>query len=117
MEEYFKQLTYYLSTSIEAFAAIIIGLASIEAFFKSLKFYFFERNQPEIKKDDIRIRLGRWLAVALEFELAADILGTAIAPSWQEIGQLASIIVLRTALNYFLQKEIDNVDKSSNINK
>jgi uncharacterized membrane protein len=47
------------------------------------------------------------LAVALEFELAADILRTAIAPTWNEIGQLAAIAALRTLLNYFLQKEID----------
>lgn len=107
MEEIFKEFTYYSTTIIEAFAAIIIALAAIEAFIKVIYFYFFQRNEPEIKKDDIRIRLGRWLAVALEFELAADILGTAIAPSWQEIGQLAAIIVLRTALNYFLQKEIE----------
>jgi uncharacterized membrane protein len=47
------------------------------------------------------------MAGRLEFELAADILRTAVAPTWNEIGQLAAIIVLRTALNYFLQKEID----------
>ncbi len=52
----------------------------------------------------MRLKLGRWLAVALEFELAADILRTAVAPTWTEIGQLAAIAVLRTALNYFLQR-------------
>ena len=51
--------------------------------------------------------MGRWLAVALELELGADILRTAVAPTWNEIGQLAAIVVLRTALNFFLQKEID----------
>ena len=45
--------------------------------------------------------------MALEFELAADILRTAVAPTWNEIGQLAAIAALRTLLNYFLQKEID----------
>ena len=46
-------------------------------------------------------------AVALEFELAADILRTAIAPSWSEIGLLAAVAAIRTALNYFLEKEIE----------
>lgn len=113
MEEIFKEWTHYLSGGIEAFAAIIIGLAAIEAIVKSLNLYFFNRNRPESDKDIIRIRLGRWLALALEFELAADILGTAIAPSWDEIGKLAAIIVLRTALNYFLQKEIDKSSELS----
>jgi uncharacterized membrane protein len=53
------------------------------------------------------MRVVRRLAVALEFELAADILRTAVAPTWNEIGQLAAIAALRTALNYFLGKEID----------
>jgi uncharacterized membrane protein len=56
----------------------------------------------------IRLTLGRWLALALEFELVADILRTAIAPTWNEIGQLAAIVILRTALNFFLQREIDH---------
>ena len=55
----------------------------------------------------MRLRLGRWLAVALELELGADILRTAVAPTWNEIGQLGAIVVLRTALNFFLQQEID----------
>ena len=55
--------------------------------------------------------LGRWLALALEFLLAADILRTAVAPSWSEIGQLAAIATIRTALNFFLQIEIDRADQ------
>jgi len=54
--------------------------------------------------------LGQWLTVALEFELAADILRTAVAPSWNDIGQLAAIIIIRTTLNFFLQKEIDQAE-------
>ena len=46
----------------------------------------------------------------MEFELAADILRTAVAPTWTEIGQLAAIAVIRTALNYFLQQEIDKAE-------
>lgn len=62
----------------------------------------------------MRLHLGRWLAVALEFELGADILRTAVAPTWSEIGQLAAIAAVRTALNYFLQAEIDKAkDRAS----
>ena len=66
-----------------------------------------QRGLPPAAKTEVRLTLGRWLAVALEFELAADILRTAVAPTWNEIGQLAAIAALRTALNYFLGKEID----------
>ena len=54
----------------------------------------------------IRLRFSRYLSLALEFQLAADILSTAIAPTFQELGKLAIIAVIRTALNYFLSKEI-----------
>ena len=55
----------------------------------------------------VRLTLARYLAVALEFQLAADILSTAIAPSWDQIGKLGAIAVIRTALNVFLTKELE----------
>jgi uncharacterized membrane protein len=55
-----------------------------------------------------RLRLGRWLVLALEFQVAADILRTAATPTWTDLGQLAVLIVLRTGLNYVLQMEIQN---------
>ena len=56
----------------------------------------------------VRLLLARYLAVALEFQLAADILSTAIAPSWDAIQRLAAIAVIRTGLNYFLGREMEN---------
>ena len=55
----------------------------------------------------VRLGLGRYLALGLEFQLASDILSTAVAPTFEEIGKLAAIAAIRTALNYFLAKEID----------
>jgi len=67
---------------------------------------FVQRNRPASAKNEVRLTLGRWLAVALEFELAADILNTAVTPSWSDIEKLAAIAALRTALNYFLERKI-----------
>ncbi|MDQ1524971.1 MAG: hypothetical protein QOE47_2895, partial [Pyrinomonadaceae bacterium] len=53
-----------------------------------------------------RLTLARYLALALEFQLGADILSTAIAPSWDQIGKLGAIAVIRTGLNYFLMREM-----------
>ena len=58
--------------------------------------------------NQVRLAFARHLALALEFQLAADILSTAIAPSWDRIGKLAAIAVIRTALNYFLMLELRN---------
>ncbi len=106
LEVYAKLATVYLARGTELCAALLIGLAALRATLKALRVYFIRRT-PDLNDETIRLELGRWLALALEFELAADILRTAVAPSWDEIGQLAAIIILRTALNYFLQKEID----------
>jgi uncharacterized membrane protein len=112
--ELFKHWTLYLAAGIEASAAIVIGLAALEATVRALGL-FIQRNSPPELKERVRLLLGRWLALALEFELAADILRTAIAPTWNEIGQLAAIVVLRTALNFFLQKEIDKASEREHV--
>ena len=95
----------YLAGAIEIAAAAVIGLAVLEAIARSV--LVFARRMSQQAKVDVRLSLGRWLALGLEFALAADILRTAIAPTWRDIGQLAAIAVLRTALNFFLEREID----------
>lgn len=111
----FKQWTSYLAAGVEASAAFLIGFAAIEATVGWINILLHRGMAPEAP-ENVRLRLGRWLALALEFETAADILRTAIAPSWNDILQLAAIITLRTALNYFLQREIDKAaERRSNV--
>ena len=62
-----------------------------------------------------RLTLARFLALALEFQLAADVLSTAIAPSWAQIGKLGAIAVIRTALNYFLAREIKEEEEATSV--
>ena len=54
----------------------------------------------------MRLTLARFLAIALEFQLGADILSTAVAPTWDAIGKLAAVAIIRTALNYFLSRDM-----------
>lgn len=110
MVELFKIATTYLSTAIEALAALVIAFASVQAAWHGLRLFFTHPPEPEARKTEIRLRLGRWLSLAFEFLLAADILLTAIAPTWNEIGKLAAIATLRTLLNFFLEREISNAE-------
>jgi len=105
MLEQSKLWIEHLAGGVEIAAAVIIGLAAIEAVCKALPL-FLRRDLPQEIKVDVRLGLGRWLAIGLEFALAADILRTAVAPTWHDIGQLAAIAVLRTGLNYSLEREI-----------
>ncbi len=59
----------------------------------------------------MRIKFGSSLTLALELLLAADILATAVAPTWDDIGKLAAIATIRTGLNFFLEKEMANMEK------
>lgn len=110
-EEAVRQLTLYLATAVEGASGLIVGIAVAEALWRSLGLFFLRRGKPESLKEAIRLRLGRWLSVVLEFLLAADILRTAIAPTWDDIGKLAAIAGIRTALNYFLQREVHEAEQ------
>lgn len=111
--ETIKDLTIWLATATEAVAGLVIAVAVAEAALRVVPVLLGRsRARPAADpaheaQEDVRLRLGRWLALALEFELGADILRTAVAPTWSEIGQLAAIAAVRTALNFFLQREID----------
>ena len=70
------------------------------------------RRERLLAYQSSRLILSRFLAMALEFQLAADLLGTTVAPSWDQLGRLGAIAVIRTFLNYFLEREIDDDEKA-----
>lgn len=112
LEEWIREFTLAIALLVEAVAVAVVAFAVLEAVVRLI--LSIPRHSgdapPQVAhdaKEEIRLRLGRWLALALELLLGADILRTAVAPSWTEIGKLAAIAAIRTALNYFLQREID----------
>ncbi len=102
IEEFLKPLVSYTALATEAVAVVIVAVGVVLTVARLAA--------ARAPLSTIRLYLGRWLALALEFELAADVLRTAVAPTWNEIGQLAAIAALRTALNYFLERDINNGD-------
>ena len=53
------------------------------------------------------LRYARWLVAGLTLQLAADIIETSISTSWQTIGRVGAIAVIRTFLNYFLERDVE----------
>ncbi|MEY7975094.1 DUF1622 domain-containing protein [Streptomyces pilosus] len=90
---------------VEAAGALIIFLGAVWAFGRFLVAGVRSGGVGR-EFNRIRLSLGRFLALGLEFQLAGDVLRTAVAPSFTQIGQLAAIAAIRTALNYFLSREI-----------
>ena len=93
----------WLKLGVEAIGALVIGIGVIIATGQFIRTLLSAHGKDYNK---IRLTLARHLALALEFQLGADILSTAVAPSWDQIGKLGAIAVLRTALNYFLMREM-----------
>ena len=110
MQELVRLLTLYLAAGVEVGAAVIVGFAAGEAIVRAGR-GLLRREISADSTEEIRLRLARWLALAIEFELAADIIRTMIAPTWNDIGQLAAIIVIRTALNFFLGRETQGTER------
>jgi uncharacterized membrane protein len=107
------RLTHFAENSLQEFALflkIILELVAILIIAVSLVFTLQKliRRQKRYQSTQqmIRLELGLSLALSLEFLLAADIVGTAVSPSWDAIAKLASITGIRTFLNFFLHREV-----------
>lgn len=111
LESWLKLLVGYLASGAEIAAAIVIGVAVIRGIFTYIKQLFSHRQHIDAT-EAIRLQLGRGLALGLEFTVASDILRTAVAPTRQDIINLGSIVLLRTLLNYFLEREIRQGEES-----
>jgi len=85
---------------------VVVGVAVVRGLLIFVVDLIRRRGQPVLSKEAIRLELGRSLALALEFQLGADILGTALNPSLQDILTLGAIVILRTVLNFFLGREL-----------
>jgi uncharacterized membrane protein len=90
-----------------AILAVTFGLARVIWLYISTRF----SSRSNLSHILIRLELAQSLVLGLEFLLAADILRTAIAPSWDAIGRLAAIVLIRTVLNFFLQREMEHEAK------
>ena len=96
---------------VEAAGALVIVAGALFAFLRFLVEGIRSRDAEVFVP--VRLQLGRFLALGLEFQLAGDVLKTAIAPSFHEIGQLAAVAAIRTALNFFLSREIEQERRSA----
>jgi uncharacterized membrane protein len=103
VEEQVRSSVEWLRLMVEALGAVVIAAGLVVVVLALGRHLLFERGASFTP---IRLAFARYLTLALELQLAADILSTAVAPTWDRIGKLAAIAVIRTTLNYFLSKEI-----------
>ena len=98
-------------SQILAMIVILIGIS------KALLIYFkdvmFARQSYEALQES-RLEIGHAFSLGLAFLIGASILKTIIAPTWDDIGKLAAIIAIRTALNFFLLRDVKDIFNKKN---
>ena len=107
MKELLTFATEYAIVIIDALALIIVFVGTVECFFRGMGLMFSSGSAHE--RRDVWLRYARWLVAGLTFQLAADIIESSISTSWDSVGRLAAIAVIRTVLNYFLERDLSEV--------
>lgn len=108
MEDLLIVATRYAGLAIDAMALVLIAIGTVEAFVGGLRAWL-DPTATNHERREVWLRYAHWLVAALTFQLAADIIETAVAPTWDDIGKLAAIAIIRTLLNYFLGRDVTEV--------
>ena len=94
---------HLLEFAIEISSVIVVGVGFVIVV---VRLVTAALGRKPLSFNILRLGLSRYLVLALELQLGADIIGTAISPTWQQIAELGAIAVIRTGLNYFLSREM-----------
>lgn len=111
MEAVFREFSASVALLVEGVAVVLIAYGAAEPFANSGRHFFHHARDTGWRKA-LFVRFGVWLLLGLQFALAADIVRSVISPSWNDIGQLAAIALIRTFLNYFLERDLAHVEKA-----
>ena len=104
MQELIKQLADHVTPWIELVAILVVTIGTLEAVASAVRMIFTGRS--DTARREAMLKYARWLAAGLTFQLAGDIVHTAVAPTWDDIGRLAATAVIRTFLTFFLECDI-----------
>jgi uncharacterized membrane protein len=94
----------YAILMVDAMALVVVVFASIEAFIQAVRLVVL--RTPALQGREVWLRFLRLLVAALTFQLAADIIETAISTTWDSLARIAVIAAVRTFLNYFLERDL-----------
>jgi uncharacterized membrane protein len=106
MEEQLIAFASLVALAIEAMAVLVLAVVSAMAAVRLVRVLASGEEALAIRKA-VWLKFAVGIALALEFMLAADIVRSVIAPTWEVIGLLAAIATIRTVLNLFLMRDIE----------
>jgi uncharacterized membrane protein len=105
MEEWLIVIARAAVSIINAMALLIIAYGALEAFLTAIPL-IVSRSKGSSGLSAVFLRFARLLVAGLTFQLASNIIESSIAPTWDEIGRLGAIAVLRTFVDYFLERDV-----------
>jgi uncharacterized membrane protein len=111
MKEWLSLITENAILVIDTMALLVVAYGAIEAFIGAIRLVVF--RDSSLQNSTVWLRFARLLVAGLTFQLAADIIETSISTSWEALGQIGIVAVIRTFLNYFLEKDVERLDESS----
>jgi uncharacterized membrane protein len=111
MEALLKEFASAIALATELACVLCIAVGALTAAARAGVATVQRRVSQRTVRRAIFVGFAGWIILALEFALAADIVRSAIAPTWQDIGQLAAIAAIRTALNWFLERDLEEVQQ------
>ena len=113
METILRECASYVALAAEMASVVCIAVGMLETLARAAVIFGRRQMSMRMARREVWVGFAVWIILALEFALAADIARTAIAPTWDDIGRLAAIAVIRTALNYFLERDLEEFNPES----
>lgn len=107
MREWLIAVTEFSVVAIDAMALLVVIVGTVAAFVAIVRALF--STLPGRDRRTVWLIYARWLVAGLTFQLAADIIESAITESWEAVGRLAAVAVIRTFLDYFLERDMNEV--------
>jgi uncharacterized membrane protein len=107
MEALLHEVARYIALAIQTVAILVVAIGSARAVLDGMR-AALAHHVDGVERRAIWLRYARWLVAGLTFQLAADIVSTSFAPTWDEVGRLAVVAVVRTFLSYFLDLEMES---------
>lgn len=99
------QMSIFTASIIGYIGVAVMTYGALHALIAFVTATVYQKGNHHI----IRMDLGKHLALGLEFLIGKDIIESVVHPTWDDLGKLGAIIVLRTVITLFLSRELHEV--------